>query len=78
MRILLDESVPVQVRNALRDHEVTTAQRMGSGGFSNGRLLDAAEAAGFELLIVAAPRAAGELRAANLGLHSLRSLRPRL
>ena len=53
MRILLDESVPVQVRNALSGHQVSTAVEMGWRGISNGELLDRAEADGFQLLIVA-------------------------
>lgn len=53
MRILLDESVPVQIRNALRDHSVSTAVEMGWGAITNGDLLDRAEADGFQLLIVA-------------------------
>ena len=53
MRILLDESVPVQVRNALSGHQVSTAVEMGWRGISNGELLDRAEAEGFQLLIVA-------------------------
>ena len=53
MRILLDESVPVQVRKALRSHEISTAVEMGWRGISNGELLDRAEAGGFDLLIVA-------------------------
>jgi hypothetical protein len=53
MRILLDECVPLQVRHALPDHEVTIAQRMGWSGLSNGELLDSAERAGFDLFIVA-------------------------
>jgi predicted nuclease of predicted toxin-antitoxin system len=53
MRVLLDECVPLQVRHALPDHDVTTAQRRGWGGMGNGELMDAAERAGFELLIVA-------------------------
>lgn len=53
MRILLDESVPVQVRNAFDAHHVSTAVEMGCGGLSNGELLNRAEADGFELLIVA-------------------------
>lgn len=53
MRILLDECVPLQVREALPDHDVTTTQRMGWGGMGNGELMDAAEQAGFELFIVA-------------------------
>jgi hypothetical protein len=53
VRILLDESVPVQVRHALYDHSVSTAVEMGWRGISNGELLDRAEAAGFDLVIVA-------------------------
>ena len=53
MKILLDECVPIQVRNALAGHEVTTVQKMGWGGISNGDLLDQAEQAGFEVFIVA-------------------------
>lgn len=36
MKILLDECVPIQVRNALVGHDVSTAQEMGWGGISNG------------------------------------------
>ena len=53
MRILLDECVPVQVRNALVGHDVSTAQNMGWSGFGNGELLQRAEQDGFELFIVA-------------------------
>jgi hypothetical protein len=53
VRILLDESVPVQVRNALGGHQVSTAVETGWRGISNGDLLDRAEAEGFQLLIVA-------------------------
>ncbi|MEI9961288.1 MAG: DUF5615 family PIN-like protein [Limisphaerales bacterium] len=53
MKILLDECVPLQVRHALAEHEVTTVQRMGWSGISNGKLLDRAEREGFEIFIVA-------------------------
>jgi predicted nuclease of predicted toxin-antitoxin system len=53
VRILLDESVPVQVRSALHDHSVSTAVEMGWRGISNSELLDRAEAEDFELVIVA-------------------------
>lgn len=53
MKILLDECVPVQVRNALAGHDVSTAQKMGWSGLSNGELLQRAEHDGFELFIVA-------------------------
>ena len=51
MRILRDESVPVQVRRALHDHSVSTTVEMGWRGISNGELLDRAEAEGVELVI---------------------------
>ena len=53
MKILLDECVPVQVRNALVGHDVFTAQKMGWSGFSNGALLQRSEQESFELFIVA-------------------------
>ncbi|HKB56348.1 MAG TPA: hypothetical protein VKC51_02055 [Lacunisphaera sp.] len=53
MRVLLDECVPVQIRNALGGHEVTTVQQMGWSGIGNGELLALAEQAGFGLFIVA-------------------------
>ena len=53
MKILLDECVPVQVRNALVGHDVSTAQKLGWSGISNGELLQRAEQDGFELFIVA-------------------------
>ena len=39
MRVLLDESVPRQLRRFLRGHEVQTVQEMGWNGKSNGELL---------------------------------------
>jgi hypothetical protein len=53
VRILLDESVPVQVREALSSQQVATAVERGWRGISNGDLLDRGEAEGFQLLIVA-------------------------
>ena len=53
MRILLDECVPVQIRNALPGHEIKTARQMGRGGLANGKLLGETETAGFDLIIVA-------------------------
>lgn len=53
MKILLDECVPVQVRKAPEGHEVMTVPKMGWAGVTNGELLGLAEAAGFDLFIVA-------------------------
>ena len=53
MRILLDECVPAQVRDALAGHEISTVQQMGWTGLKNGELLAVAESAGFDLFILA-------------------------
>jgi hypothetical protein len=53
VKILLDESVPVQVRNALSGHQVSTAVEMGWRGIGNGDLLQRSESNEFQLLIVA-------------------------
>ena len=51
MLLLLDQNVPIGVRQLLPAHDVRTAFRMGWAELSNGELLAAAEAAGFDLLI---------------------------
>lgn len=52
MRILLDHNVPVGVRAFLAAHEVRTIVEMKwRPQLENGELLDAAETAGFDLLI---------------------------
>ena len=51
MRILLDECVDQGMRNYLPGHEYQSARYAGFGGLKNGELLDAAEAAGFEVLV---------------------------
>ena len=53
MRILFDESVPVQVSDALANHDISTVVEMGWKGVGNGERLDRAEAAGFQLPIIA-------------------------
>jgi hypothetical protein len=45
--------VPVQVRHALGNYHVSTAQQMGWAGLGNGALLDLSEQAGFDVLVVA-------------------------
>lgn len=52
-RILLDESVPLGLKAVLREHHVSAAPELGWAGITNGRLLDAAEEAGFEILVTA-------------------------
>lgn len=51
MLILFDHGTPKGLARALVGHTVHTAQSRGWGTLSNGALLDAAEEAGFELLL---------------------------
>jgi len=54
MKIILDESVPQKLRLLIEGgHTVVTAWYQGWSGLKNGALLDAAEAAGFDLFITA-------------------------
>ena len=52
-RILLDKNVPVPLRRLLVGHEVETASFRGWDTLENGALLDAIEAAGFEVFMTA-------------------------
>src|SRR5581483_1887498 len=52
-RVVLDHCVPRRVRQALVDCEVSTAFQRGWAELTNGRLLEAAEKAGFEVLVTA-------------------------
>jgi predicted nuclease of predicted toxin-antitoxin system len=51
LKVLLDENMPYQLRSHLPSHDVSTAVYVGFGGFTNGELLQAAEAAGFDVLL---------------------------
>ncbi len=51
MRILLDETAPAGLKTILSDHDVVTVPEIGLAGVSNGKLLDAAEQAGFRILV---------------------------
>ena len=51
MRVLFDQGTPVPLRSALAQHVVETAYERGWQLLTNGELLQAAEAAGFELLV---------------------------
>jgi hypothetical protein len=50
MRVLFDSGTPRGVAGALPDHAVEEARSRGWDALRNGELLDAAEAAGFEVL----------------------------
>lgn len=51
MRILFDHGTPRDVARALTSHTVITAYSRGWDRLSNGALLNAAEEAGFDLLV---------------------------
>lgn len=53
MRLLLDENLPPRLAALLPGQEVATVVGMGWAGLTNGRLLAAAEAAGFALMLTA-------------------------
>jgi predicted nuclease of predicted toxin-antitoxin system len=53
MRILIDECVDERLRLLFPSHDCQTARFANLAGLKNGRLLEAAEAAGFEVLITA-------------------------
>ena len=51
MRILIDECIDERLRNCFPGHECQTARYAGFAGLKNGDLLDAAESAGFDVLL---------------------------
>ncbi|MGA2881300.1 MAG: hypothetical protein ABSG13_20315 [Bryobacteraceae bacterium] len=51
MRVLFDQATPVPIRPFLEGHTVGTAAHEGWDRLQNGELLNAAEAAGFEVLL---------------------------
>jgi len=51
MRVLIDECVDERLRLLFPAHDCQTARFANLAGLKNGRLLDAAEAAGFDVLI---------------------------
>jgi hypothetical protein len=51
MRVLFDQGTPAPLRRHLTGHDVDTTFERGWSGLENGALLDAGEAAGYELFI---------------------------
>lgn len=51
MFVLFDQGTPVPIAKALSGHSVRTAREMGWATITNGELLRAAEAAGFDVLL---------------------------
>ena len=52
MRILLDESLPIELASELSGHDVISVQKMGWSGLKNGELLALASAQ-FEVMLTA-------------------------
>jgi hypothetical protein len=89
MRILLDESLPIELRSEIAGHEVRYDREMGWSGLKNGELLTQA-AALFEVLVTAdqnleyqqnldtLPIAVSVLVARSNRIEQLRPLLPRL
>jgi len=51
MRVIFDQCTPVPLRSSLPRHVIETTYERGWESLTNGELLNAAEAAGFELLV---------------------------
>jgi len=51
MRVLFDQGTPVPLHQFLQGHAVSTAAQKGWAQLQNSELLNAAEAAGFEVLV---------------------------
>lgn len=51
MKIIFDQGTPVPLRRFLPNHEISTAYQEGWAKLENGDLLQAAEGAGFQLLV---------------------------
>ena len=53
MKILIDECIDQRLRHSFPEHDCLTAGFAGLTGLQNGQLLDAAESAGFDVLVTA-------------------------
>jgi len=51
VKVLFDHNVPKRLRQSLPGHEVRTAQEMGWSELENGEILNAAQAAGFHVVL---------------------------
>ena len=68
MKVLFDANTPVPLARALRGHAVTCAQELGWQGLENGALLDAAEQAGFDVLVTCDQNVSYQQNFKNRGL----------
>ena len=79
MRLLVDECVDERLRLLFAGYDCQTARFANLAGLKNGRLLEAAEAAGFDVLITVEREHSGSTkssRTAALLDHSLRANQP--
>lgn len=51
MKVLLDECLPIKLKNDFLDHEIFTVSEMGWTGVKNGKLLSLLESNGFSVFI---------------------------
>ena len=51
MKVLLDEMLPIGVRQLLPEHEVMTAAYVGLAGVSNGEMISRAVSEGFDVIV---------------------------
>ena len=51
MKILFDANTPAPLAASLHGHDISRADELGWQGLENGELLDAAEKAGFDILL---------------------------
>ncbi len=51
MRVLFDHCTPYGIARFLVGHQVTAARRVGWAEFTNGKLLNVAEEAGFDVMV---------------------------
>ncbi len=65
MRILLDECLPLDFRRSFPSHDTHTAQWAGLKGMKNGELLQAAELAGYDVLLTVDQRIPCQQRSAD-------------
>lgn len=76
MKVLLDEMLPIGVRELLSRHDVSTAAYAGLAGLPNGELISRAVAAGFDVIGRAVHSVRGlagsPWKAGRLHVHRLR------
>ena len=77
MRVLLDEMLPAGVATLLDGHDVTTVQRAGFKGLTNGELIRRAALSGYDVLLTsdASIPAQQNLKASDIAVVVVRGSR---